>query len=139
MRYLLDTNVVSELRKRPDRVDHRVAGWADQQPSDDLAISVITLMELEVGVARIERRDPIAGVGLRRWFENKVVEGFDQRLLTVSTAVARRAAVLHVPDPVPLADGLIAATALVHGLTVVTRNTKDFDRTGVPLINPWQY
>ena len=137
--YLLDTNVVSELRRtRSGRAHPRVAAWAAAVPGTDLFVSVIVLQEIEIGVLLMERRDPAQGAVLRRWYEGTVLSGFPGRILPVDTAVARRSAPLNVPDPCPVRDGLIAATALVHGLTVATRNTADFEPTGVALMNPWQ-
>ena len=136
--YLLDTNVVSELRKvRAGRADARVAAWAGGVDAADLYLSVISLQELEIGVLLAERRDPAQGAVLRRWLDEHVVPAFDGRVLVVDAAVAQRSARLHVPNPRPLRDGLIAATALVHGMTVVTRNASDFTPTGVPTLDPW--
>jgi predicted nucleic acid-binding protein len=136
--YLLDTNVVSELRKiRAGKADRNVADWADSIDAADLFISTITLQELEIGVLMAERRDPTQGAILRAWLNNHVLPAFADRILSVDTAVALRSAKLHVPDPRPVRDGLIAATALVHGMTVATRNVADFEPTGVPLLNPW--
>lgn len=137
--YLLDTNVISELRKvRAGRADARVATWADSVEANDLYLSVITLQEIAIGVLLAERRDPEQGAILRAWFEYQVLPAFDGRVLHVDSTIALRSAQLHVPDPHPVRDGLIAATALVHGFTVVTRNTADFASTGVALINPWE-
>lgn len=136
--FILDTNVVSELRKiRLGRADPQVALWADSVDSVDLYVSAITVQELEIGVLLAERRDPRQGALFRAWLDNHVLPAFAGRILPVDTAVALRSAKLHVPDPRPVRDCLIAATALVHGLTVVTRNTVDFEATGVPLLNPW--
>lgn len=133
--YLLDTNVVSELRK--PKADAQVKRWAKAQASSGLYLSVITLLELETGVKRIERRDAPQGAVLRQWLDAQVLPAFGDRILIIDAAVARCAAGLHVPDGLPQGDLMIAATALVHGMTVVTRNTADFERTGVPLLNPW--
>lgn len=136
--YLLDTNVVSELRKvRSGRADRHVSEWAHRVDASDLYLSAITIQELEIGVLLVERRDFSQGAMLRAWLSNYVLPAFDNRILAVDTAVAQRSAHLHVPDPRPVRDGLIAATALVHGMTVVTRNTGDFETTGVHLFNPW--
>jgi predicted nucleic acid-binding protein len=136
--YLLDTNVVSELRKiRVGKADRHVATWADSVDASDLYLSVITLQELEIGVLLIERRDPSQGAVFRAWLNDHVLPAFTGRILSVDTAVALRSAQLHVPDLRPVRDGLIAATALVHGMTVVTRNVVDFEVTGVPVLNPW--
>jgi len=137
--YLLDTNLVSELRKvRSGKADPGVAAWADEVDASSLFLSSITLHELELGVLLAERRDPTQGVLLRHWLEQAVMPAFAGRILAVDAAVARRSAALHGPDPKPFRDGLIAATALVHSLVVVTRNLADFEATGVPLLNPWQ-
>lgn len=135
---LLDTNVVSELRKlKSGRTDPQVSRWASSAPAGGFFISVITLMELETGVLLVLRRDPARGALLRVWMDEQVIPGFAGRVLPVDDAVALRCAALHVPDPRPERDALIAATALVHGLTVVTRNVADFTPMGVALFNPW--
>lgn len=135
--FVLDTNVVSELRKvRLGKADKHVAEWADGVAASDLYLSVITVEELEIGTLLAERRDPVQGAMFRAWLEHYVLPVFAGRILPVDTAVARRSARLHVPDPRPLRDGLVAATALVHSMTVVTRNLADFEPTGVPLLNP---
>lgn len=137
--YVLDTNVVSELRKiRLGKADSQVAAWADSIEVMDLFLSVITIQELEIGVLLAERRDPSQGALLRLWLNGQVIPAFNGRILDVDTAVAQRSARLHVPDPRPLRDGLIAATALVHSMTVVTRNVADFEPTGVPTLDPWR-
>ncbi|MDQ1316044.1 MAG: toxin FitB [Pseudomonadota bacterium] len=137
--FLLDTNVISELRKvRAGKADPRVAAWADSMETADLYLSVITIQEIEIGVQLAERRNPEQGAILRTWLDNHVLPAFTGRILTVDIAVARRSASLHVPDPRPIRDGLIAATALVHGMTVVTRNMDDFACTGVAVLNPWE-
>jgi len=136
--YLLDTNVVSELRKvRAGKADVRVAAWADSVDVADLFLSAISVQELEIGVLLVERRDPAQGAMLRTWLDGHVLPAFAGRILAVDTAVALRSARLHVPDPGPLRDSFIAATALVHGMTVVTRNIADFETADVPLLNPW--
>lgn len=138
MRYLLDTNVVSELRKvRLGRANAGVARWADSVSAADLYVSVVTVQELEMGVLLLLRRDPVQGAVLRAWLDTQVLPAFAQRTLPVDVAVAQRSAALHVLDPRPVRDGLIAATALVHGMTVVTRNVADFQPCGVPVVNPW--
>ncbi|MDP4909729.1 MAG: type II toxin-antitoxin system VapC family toxin [Burkholderiaceae bacterium] len=139
MMYVLDTNVVSELRKiRLGKADAQFAIWADSIEAMDLYLSVITIQELEIGVLLAERRDPSQGAVFRLWLNGHVIPAFNGRILDVDTAVAQRSAKLHIPDPRPVRDGLIAATALVHGMTVVTRNVADFEPTGVKTLNPWQ-
>lgn len=136
---LLDTNVVSELRKvRRGNADPNVARWSESLDTADLFISAVTVHELEIGVLLAERRDPRQGAIFRQWLEHCVLTAFEGRILPVDAAVARRAAQLHVPDPQPIHEAFIAATALVHGMTVATRNVADFAATGVPLLNPWR-
>jgi len=136
--YLLDTNVLSELRKvRAGKACLQVALWADSVDAADLYVSVISVQELEIGVLLAERRNPAQGALLRAWLNGHVLPAFVDRIVSVDTAVAQRCARLHVPDPRSVRDGLIAATALVHGMTVVTRNVADFEPTGVPILNPW--
>ena len=136
--FLLDTNVVSELRKvRAGRADKHVARWAEQVDAAELFISVVTLQELEMGVLLAERRDAKQGAALRAWLDGQVLPAFAERIIPIDEAVALRAAALHVPDPRPVRDAYIAATGLVHGLTVVTRNVADLEGTGVRLLNPW--
>ncbi|HAJ45515.1 MAG TPA: VapC toxin family PIN domain ribonuclease [Alphaproteobacteria bacterium] len=136
MKFLLDTNVVSELR-RPERANPNVRSWAESLGSDDYALSVITVQELERGTLLMERRDPFQGAILRRWLENEVLPRASDRIFNVDVIIARRCARLHVPDPRPERDALIAATALEHGLTLVTRDTRDFVAMGVPVLDPW--
>jgi predicted nucleic acid-binding protein len=133
--FLLDTSVVSELRRR--QADPNVVAWARSVALPSLFLSAITIEEIEIGVMLAERRDPRQGATLRAWLENQVLTSFADRILSVDVTVARRSAAIHLPDPRPIRDGLIAATALVHGLTVATRNTTDFDPIGVRTFNPW--
>lgn len=138
MMYVLDTNVVSELRKvRLGKADANVAAFSGRIDAADLFVSVITILELESGVLAVERRDTAQGATLRAWLERSVLPEFADRTLAVDTAVARRCARLHIPDRRGERDALIAATALVHGMTVVTRNVGDFRPTGVAVLNPW--
>ena len=134
--FLLDTNVLSELRRR-DRADARVAAWANTVHPADLFLSAITILEIEAGALKPERRDKAQGNLLRKWIDKQVLPAFDGRILPVDTAVAQRCARLHVPDPRAERDALIAATALVHGLKLATRNPGDFQAMGVRLVNPW--
>jgi predicted nucleic acid-binding protein len=134
--YLIDTNVWSELRNR-GRADGNVRTWAESANAAEQYLSVITVFELERGVLLMERRDPRQGSRLRLWLEQQVLEPFERQTLPVDTVIARRCAALHIPDPRPERDALIAATALTHGLTVVTRNVGDFAPMGVAVLNPW--
>jgi toxin FitB len=137
--YVLDTNVVSELRKAKDgKADRHVTAWAAAGSPASLFLSVITILELEQGVLMIERRDRTQGAVLREWLDVRVLPAFAGRVLPIDTDVARRCARLHVPNPQGERDALIAATALVHGMSVVTRNVADFASTGVRIINPWE-
>lgn len=137
--FLLDTNVVSELRKiRLGRADKNVAQWADSVDAVDLYLSAIAIQELEMGVLLAERRDPSQGAIFRVWLESHVLPAFAGRILPVDTAVAQRCAALHVPDPRPAMDSLVAATALVHGMTLVMRNVAGFQSSGVTILNPWE-
>jgi len=136
--YLLDTNVVSELRKvGSGRADSNVVRWADGVATASLYLSAISVLELELGVLQVERRDAAQGAMLRTWLESQVMVAFDGRILSVDAVIAKRCAQLHVPDPRAERDALIAATALTHVLIVVTRNVSDFATTHVDLINPW--
>ena len=136
--YLLDTNVVSELRKlRAGKGELRVEHWIRRVPSEAMYVSVVTIEELEIGVLRMERRDSLQGALLRTWLNRGVVSTFAGRILAIDIAVAQRSARLQVPDPRPIRDTFLAATALVHGMTVVTRNVGDFESTGVAVLNPW--
>jgi predicted nucleic acid-binding protein len=137
--YLLDTNVVSELRKgKTGKVNRNVSAWAKGVSPPTLFLSAISILELEIGILLTERRDRAQAVILRSWMEDHVLPAFDGRILAVDTAVARKCAALHIPTPRSDRNSLIAATAIVHGMTVVTRNVSDFEPTGVTVINPWQ-
>jgi predicted nucleic acid-binding protein len=138
--YLLDTSVVSELRKaKSAKADKNVVSWASSVSAASFYLSVITILELEMGLLLVERHDPVQGSVLRSWLNVHVLPAFSERILAVDTAVALCCAKLHVPDPRSDRDAIIAATALVHGMTVVTRNTDDFEPTGVEILNPWQF
>jgi len=136
--YVLDTDVVSHLR-RPEKAHPNVVAWASNTPVTPHFISAITLLELERGILSMERRDAAQGAILRAWMDSQILVQFSGRILPVDIAVAQRCAKLHVPDPKPERDALIAATALVHGMTVVTRNVDDFEPTGVEILNPWEW
>ena len=134
--FLLDTNVVSELR-RADKANPRVFAWAAAAPVADFFLSAISVLELELGVLMLERRDASQGQVLRAWLDDQILPRFEGRILAVDTTVALQCARLHVPDPRSHRDATIAATALVHGMTVATRNVADFAPTGVRTFNPW--
>lgn len=139
MMFILDTNVVSELRKvRLGKADVNVSRWAESVDASNLFVSAITVMELELGVLSVERKDTTQGAMLRLWLEQQVLPEFSSRTIPIDTAVAQRCAQLHVPDKRGERDALIAASALVHGMAVVTRNVADFKPTGVTIINPWE-
>jgi toxin FitB len=135
--YILDTNVISELRKAK-KTHPDVKKWAERVPSASLYISVISVLELEIGILLVDRRDNQQGAILRAWMDLHVLPTFSGRILAIDTDVVRRCATLHVPNPRSDRDALIAATALMHGLTVATRNVADFERTGVGVLNPWE-
>lgn len=138
--YILDTNVVAELRKaKSGKADSKVTAWALSVAASSLFLSVMTVLEMEIGTLLMERRDTAQGSVLRAWLDRYVLSAFAGRVLDIDTAVATRCAKLHVPDPKAERDALIAATALVHGMTVVTRNVSDFEPTGVEILNPWDW
>ncbi len=138
MAFLLDTNIISEFRRvQAGKGAAEVAEWAASVARAELYLSAITVMELEMGVRLAERRDVAQGTLLRRWITSVVLPEFVTRILPFDTDAALCAAALHVPDPKPWRDAAIAATAMVHGMTVVTRNTADFNPTGVAVFNPW--
>lgn len=135
MSYLLDTNVVSEIRKGP-RADAAVMRWLSGVEDEALHLSVLVVGELRQGVERLRLRDAPSAERLDRWLR-RLAEGYGGRILLVDEPVAQLWGRLDVPDPMPAVDGLLAATALVHDLTLVTRNTRDVARTGVRLLNPF--
>lgn len=136
--FLIDTNVISESRKiRSGRAAPSVVAWFKATDPSTTFLSAMSLFELELGVVRTERRDPLQGERLRRWLDHIVKPGFAGRILAMDADVAATCAGLNVPDPVSERDSWIAATALVHGLTVVTRNVVDFSATRAKILNPW--
>jgi toxin FitB len=137
--YLLDTNVISEMRKTAiGRADPAVQAWAARTNIRLLYLSTVTILELEKGVLRRSRKDPAQGAVLQHWLHQRVIPTFRDRTFTVDIEVALRCAAFHVPATAAYYDALIAATALVHNMTVVTRNTADFVATGVSVLNPWE-
>ncbi len=136
--FLLDTNYLSELRKKA-RADPNVVAWSRAHRDADSFVSIMTILEIEKGILRLLRRDAVQSRILREWLDGTNIPEFVGRLLDVTLPIARRAAALHIPNPRPDNDALIASTALVHGLTVVTRNTADFNPMGVSTLDPWSW
>ncbi len=135
MGFLIDTNVVSELRKGK-KASAKVRQWFESTAESDIFLSVLTLGEIRNGVERLRRRDPTSAAVLESWLQ-QLAETTAHRVLPITPAIADRWGRLGVPDPLPVIDSLLAATALVHGLTLVTRNVGDVERTGVPVFNPF--
>ena len=136
MSYLLDTNVLCELRKG-GRANTRVATWFEAVADEVVFISVLALGELRQGVERVRRRDPAAAARLEHWLD-ALTMGYADRLLPVDDRIADLWGRLSVPDPLPAVDGLLAATALVHDLTLVTRNVRNVEATGAKTLNPFE-
>ena len=135
---LLDTNVVSELRKvASGKADPNVVVWNETVDPAETFISSVVLHELEIGVRLVEHNDAAAGKVLRNWLENTVLTAFSGRILPLDEAAAVQAAKWHVPNPKPINDAYIAATAFTRRMTLVTRNIKDFEGMGIALVNPW--
>ena len=135
--FLLDTNVISELRQGKPMQNAQVVAWAKGHIFDRFFLSAITILELEKGVQALEHKHPPQGQALRRWLDG-VTDAFDGRTIPFSASMAKRCAALHFPHALSERDAMIAATALEHRFTVVTRNLKDFQSTGVQLLNPWE-
>jgi hypothetical protein len=141
--FLLDTNVISEMRKASrtktysPKMDDRVASWVESVPAVQLYLSVVSILELERGFHLLQQRDPEQAAMIRSWVRNSVVPGFGDRILAVDLEIAQRCAALQTPNPIEFRDSLIAATAIVRGMTVVTRNVAHFEGSGVSILNPW--
>ena len=136
MSFLVDTNVISELRKGA-RANPRVAAWFADLAEEEVYLSVLTVGEIRNGIERIMRRDRRAATALDRWLRT-LVRDYEDRVLPVDRAVAEQWGRLSVPDPLPVIDALLAATAAVHGLVLATRNVKHLERTEVPLFDPFR-
>lgn len=138
--YLLDTNVVSELRRAgTDRCDPSVAAWAQSVSVTELFISVVTVMEIQTGILLKKRKDKAQGSQLQAWLDTQVMPSFDERILSVTTDIVLRCATLHVPDHKSPHDAFLGATAYVHDLDMVTRNVADFENMDIGIINPWEF
>jgi len=136
MPYLIDTNVISELRKG-ERADTGVTSWFADLAEGDVYLSVVTLGEIRRGIESIRHRDPKGGAALESWL-GRVSEVHHDRVLPINRSIAEEWGRMNVPDPLPVVDGLLAATARVMGLTVATRNSDDFARTGVSIVDPFR-
>ncbi len=137
--YLLDTNVVSELRKcSTGKGNASVGNWAKTVTPNELYLSAITILEIGMGILLKQRKDPKQGAVLRQWLNQKMLPAFEGRILPLDTTIALACAQLHIPDPKSERDAMIAATAITHQLTVVTRNIDDFKHTGAKLLTPWE-
>lgn len=138
--YILDTNVISEMKKDgKGMMNENVKAWIDSVEVSDLYLSVMTLHELEHGIAKLSKKDKVAAEALGNWLKTQVIPAFKGRLLVFDEQSAAISGPMHVPDPIKLIDSMIAATAIRHGMIVVTRDIKDFSRTGATLLNPWEH
>jgi toxin FitB len=135
MGFLIDTNVLSEFRKA-SKMDHNVREWFDAVPSDEIYLSTLTVGEVRHGIELLRRRDPKAAIRLETWL-NEVQKNTGDRILPITNEISEQWGYFGVPDPVSVIDGLIAATAMVHGHILVTRNVRDIEQTGVNFFNPF--
>ncbi len=136
--YVLDTNVLSELRKAgSNKANENVVKWAKSVSTSSLFISSISILEIEMGILQLERKDPKQASVYNTWLKDHVLMAFSDRVLSFDTSIALKCAQLHVPDPKSERDAMIAATSIVHGFTLVSRNESDFQHINVKLINPW--
>lgn len=135
MKFLLDTNIISEIRKT-SRAHPNVIAWVEATNINDIGTSVVVLAEIRRGIELKRRHDPAQAAALDSWFE-QMRTGLGGRVLPIDEAIADQWARLNVPDPLPFVDGLLAATAIARGLTLVTRNLADVERTGVRLVDPF--
>lgn len=136
--FLLDTNVIFELRKAStNKAEKNVVEWATQQSVGSMFISAISILEIEMGILQKERKDPAQAAILRTWLNSHVLKAFSDRILPLDTSVAIQCAKLHVPNPKSERDAMIGATAKVHGMTLITRNIKDFRHMDLNIFNPW--
>jgi len=133
--YLLDTNVISELRKG-DRADANVTAWFADVAEEEIFLSVLTVGEIRRGIESVRRRDPNSAAALDRWLA-LLREAHADRVVSIDGAITEEWGRMNVPDPLPVVDGLLAATARVLGLTLVTRNIADVEGTGVELLDPF--
>jgi toxin FitB len=136
VKFLLDTNIIAEIRKG-SRANARVRSWFVALESDAILLSVVTIGEIRRGIENVRRRDPVAARALERWLRRLLADHAD-RILAVDLPVAEEWGRLNVPDPLPVIDGLLAATAKVHGLILATRNVKDVARSGADVVNPFE-
>ena len=136
MKYLLDTNVISEIRK-DQRAHPSVRRWVASVDAREMYLSVITILESEMGILQFDRKDKQQARILHSWLHTRILPAFADRILPIDASTALIGARFHEPNPCSLRDSFIAATALVHGMTVVTQNVVDFSQTGVTVLNPW--
>jgi toxin FitB len=136
VKFLLDTNVIAEIRKG-SRANAHVRSWFAALDPDAILLSVVTIGEIRKGIENVRRRDAAAARALERWLR-RVLRDHRDRILAVDLPVAEEWGRLNVPDPLPVIDGLLAATAKVHGLTLATRNVKDVARSGADVVNPFE-